>query len=65
MPEVAGDAALYFSPNDTATLAQHLRAIASDDQLVQTLKDKGLKQAKKFSTETYANHIMQVYKSLL
>jgi glycosyltransferase involved in cell wall biosynthesis len=65
MPEVAGDAALYFSPNDTATLAQHLRAIASDDQLVQTLKDKGLKQAKQFSTETYANQIMQVYKSLL
>ncbi len=65
MPEVAGDAALYFSPNDTATLAQHLRLIASDDQLVQTLKDKGLEQAKQFSTETYANHIMQVYKSLL
>jgi glycosyltransferase involved in cell wall biosynthesis len=65
MPEVAEDAALYFSPNDTVTLAQHLRAIASDDQLVQTLKEKGLKQAKKFSTETYANHIMQVYKTLL
>jgi glycosyltransferase involved in cell wall biosynthesis len=65
MPEVADDAALYFSPNDTITLAQHLRAIASDDQLVQTLKDKGLEQAKQFSTETYANHIMQVYKSLL
>jgi hypothetical protein len=29
------------------------------------LKDKGLQQAKQFSTETYANHIMQVYKSLL
>ena len=65
MPEVAEDAALYFSPNDTVTLAQHLRAIASDDQLIQTLKEKGLKQAKKFSTETYANHIMQVYKTLL
>ena len=65
MPEVAEDAALYFSPNDTVTLAQHLRAIASNDQLVQTLKEKGLKQAKKFSTETYANHIMQVYKTLL
>jgi glycosyltransferase involved in cell wall biosynthesis len=65
MPEVAGDAALYFSPHDTASLAQNLQAVASDERLVQTLREKGLQQAKKFGAEQYANSIMQVYKNLL
>ena len=64
MPEVAEDAALYFSPEDTNQLAQHLQEIASDQQLVKILKDKGREQAKKFSTENYANQIIKIYKSL-
>ena len=64
MPEVAEDAALYFSPNDTNQLAKHLQSIVSDEKLVQLLKDKGREQAKKFSTENYANKIIEVYKSL-
>ena len=64
MPEVAEDAALYFAPEDTNQLAQHLQAIASDQQLVKILKDKGREQAKKFSTENYANQIIKIYKSL-
>jgi len=64
MPEVAEDAALYFSPEDTNQLAQHLQAIASDQQLAKILKDKGREQAKKFSTENYANQIIKIYKSL-
>ncbi len=64
MLEVAEDAALYFSPEDTNQLAQHLQAIASDQQLAKILKDKGREQAKKFSTENYANQIIKIYKSL-
>jgi len=64
MPEVAEDAALYFAPDDSNQLAQHLQAIASDQQLVKILKDKGREQAKKFSTENYANQIIKIYKSL-
>ena len=64
MPEVAEDAALYFSPEDTNQLALHLQSIASDQQLVKILKDKGREQAKKFSTENYANQIIKIYKSL-
>jgi glycosyltransferase involved in cell wall biosynthesis len=64
MPEVAEDAALYFSPHDNNQLAKHLESIVSDEKLVQILKDKGREQAKKFSTENYANQIIEVYKSL-
>jgi glycosyltransferase involved in cell wall biosynthesis len=64
MPEVAENAALYFAPDDSNQLAQHLQAIASDQQLVKILKDKGREQAKKFSTENYANQIIKIYKSL-
>jgi len=64
MPEVAENAALYFAPDDSNQLAQHLQAIASDQQLVKILKDKGREQAKKFSTENYANQIIKIYKNL-
>lgn len=65
LPEVAGDAALYFSPHDHETLAGHMIAVASDDDLNNDLRKRGLQQAEKFSTKNYADSVMQVYKNLL
>jgi glycosyltransferase involved in cell wall biosynthesis len=65
LPEVAGDAALYFSPTNYEQLANHMFNIATDSDLVQTLKTKGLDQAQKFATKKYADSIIQVYKSIL
>lgn len=64
MPEVAGDAALYFAPDDDATLAGHLFSIANNKTLADELRTKGFIQAQKFAPSNYAENIMNVYKQL-
>ena len=65
LPEVAGDAALYFAPDDFAMLATHIMNIASNDALVAALQAKGFRQAQKFTNEKYADDIMNIYKKTL
>lgn len=65
LPEVAGDAALYFAPDDFAMLATHIMNIASNDALVAALQTKGFRQAQKFTNEKYADDIMNIYKKTL
>lgn len=65
LPEVGGDAALYFSPYDTDALAKHMLNVATNKNLVNTLLEKGEHQAKKFTAERSAESIMNVYHSLL
>ena len=64
LPEVAGEAALYFSPLDVETLATHLFNIANNPDLVIQLREKGYIQAKKFTPENYANNIINIYQKL-
>ncbi|MEO5892503.1 MAG: glycosyltransferase family 1 protein [Ferruginibacter sp.] len=65
LPEVAGDAALYFSPADHELLATHMLNIATDPQLVAELSAKGFQQAAHFTTAKYADSIMSVYKNVM
>jgi glycosyltransferase involved in cell wall biosynthesis len=65
LPEVAGDAALYFSPNDFDLLAKHMYAVATDNTVVMDLKLKGLEQAQHFTQKNHADSIMTVYQNLL
>jgi glycosyltransferase involved in cell wall biosynthesis len=65
LPEVGGDAALYFAPDDTEQLAQHMLQLAGDSELAGTLRSKGFEQAQFFTTEKYADSIMNVYKHIL
>ena len=65
LPEVAGDAALYFSPGDVDTLAQHMQHVSTDKALVIDLKERGLKRAKLFTGEKHSQSIMEVYKEII
>ena len=65
LPEVAGAAALYFSPDDAGMLAKHMLTIASDKTIANMLIKKGYEQAEIFSTKNYADSIMNVYKTLI
>ncbi len=65
LPEVAGNAALYFSPYDVEALAGYMLRIAGDEALQNELKAKGAKQAAQFSAVKHAESIMNVYKSVL
>jgi glycosyltransferase involved in cell wall biosynthesis len=65
LPEVAGDSALYFAPDDIETLAQHMLHVATDKILVNDLKERGLKRARFFTAEQHAQSIIDVYQHIL
>jgi glycosyltransferase involved in cell wall biosynthesis len=65
LPEVCEDAALYFNPTDVDTLCTHLLNICNNDVLYQSLQQKGFKQATKFTEETFAKSVMDVYINVL
>lgn len=65
LPEVGGDAALYFEPHDIKALSKHMLDVANDKELTAAMINKGKIQAEKFSKANYANSMMAVYKKVL
>jgi glycosyltransferase involved in cell wall biosynthesis len=65
MPEVAGDAAVYFEPHDTDSIAQTLVDIVSSAALRKRLTANGLLRAKQFSWERCAEQTYTAYKHVL
>ncbi|HEX9008354.1 MAG TPA: glycosyltransferase family 1 protein, partial [Patescibacteria group bacterium] len=64
LPEVYGDAALYFDPNDVSGLVFLLETIIKDKELRDELVNKGENQAKKYSWRKMAKETLKVYKDL-
>ena len=62
LPEIGGDAALYFDPYDSASLTDALKKIISDNTLRMQLILKGYERSKLFSWEKTANATKNVYK---
>jgi alpha-1,3-rhamnosyl/mannosyltransferase len=58
MPEIAGDAALFFDPLDANDLCRVLRQVLSSKDLSDSLSARGLLRAQQFSWDrTAARHI--------
>lgn len=51
IPEVCGDAALYFSPQDGAAISAAILRVLADDELRRNLVEKGLNRSRCFSWE--------------
>jgi glycosyltransferase involved in cell wall biosynthesis len=49
LPEVAGEAAMFFDPHNASQLADYMQQIISDPMLKQDLIDKGKKQLRQYS----------------
>lgn len=62
LPEVAGDAALFFEPNDAQTLARHLSQLWESESLRGELIRKGRENVKRFRWETCVERTAQVYR---
>jgi len=54
MPEVAGDAVLYFSPDNAKELAAQIERILQDDALCADLAERSIERAKDFSWDKTA-----------
>lgn len=64
LPEVYGDAALYFDPNDVDDLSSCLDTIMKDQELRSGLATKGYLQARKYSWTKMAKETLLVYKKI-
>ena len=64
LPEVGGDAALYFNPNDSDDIAQKIDQVISDEKLRKEMTEKGYNQIKKFSWEKTAKQTLQALEDL-
>lgn len=62
LPEVAGDATVYFDPTDVSDIATAIRRLLDDAALRSALRQRGLKQAKKFSWRQTARLTLQAYR---
>ena len=49
IPEVVGDAGLYFDPEDSEELGERINQVINDDDLRNKLIEKGYEQKEKFS----------------
>lgn len=65
MPEVYGNAALYFDPYNPKDMADKLSKVLDDPKLRQQLIDAGHKQVKKYSWQKMAKQTLQVYTDVL
>ena len=59
LPEVGGDAVLYFDPRNVDAIAETIRRALSDESLQNDLRARGIAQAKKFSWDQAARELLQ------
>lgn len=63
LPEVGGNAAIYFDPKNVNQLVHLLREVLNDKSLQNKLSKMGLKQADKYSWEKTAAESIKIYLS--
>ncbi len=64
LPEVGGDAAVYFNPQNTDEITQQLDKVLSDEELRKEMVKKGYNQVKQFSWEKAASETLRVLEEL-
>ncbi len=65
IPEAGGEAALYFNPHDSETLASGLTAVLDNEDLAAAMREKGLIQAQRFSWQKAGEETALVYRRAL
>jgi len=65
IPEILGDAPLYFDPYNVDDIANAITKVASDEKLQAELTKKGLDQVKKYNWDETAKKTLKVYKEAL
>lgn len=64
LPEVLGDAALFFDPSSPESIASAMEKVLFDNGMVQHLIKKGSSQVKKYSWTKMAEETYQLYKEI-
>ncbi|MBI5254530.1 glycosyltransferase family 4 protein, partial [Candidatus Falkowbacteria bacterium] len=64
MPEILGDSAEFFDPNNAEQMAEQIFKVISNADLRKKLIEKGFENVKRFSWKKCAKQTLAVYKSL-
>ncbi len=62
--ETSGEAALYADPNDPIAIGLQLQRLLTDEALRADLAERGKRQAEKFSDDTVAHNLLEIYHTL-
>jgi glycosyltransferase involved in cell wall biosynthesis len=65
LPEIVGDAGLFFDPLNKDDMLGVLKRILSDDDLRKDMRRKGLERAKQFSWEKAARDLLTIFENLV
>jgi len=65
LPEVAGDAALYFDPASHEELAEQIELLLQSAALRSSLREEGLRRANQFTWQNFARKHVALYHQLL
>jgi glycosyltransferase involved in cell wall biosynthesis len=65
MPEVGGEAALYFDPYNVEDIANKINLLLNDNEVVVALNENRTKQLEKFSIQNIAKNMNDIYCSLI
>ncbi len=65
MPEILGDAAVYFDPHNPVNVAKVITETLSDKEQLKALRKKGFTQAAKYSWRKMAEETLELYKQVL
>jgi glycosyltransferase involved in cell wall biosynthesis len=64
LPEVAGDAAILFSPHDPYALARVMEDLIQNRSLAEELRRKGIEQARQFTWQRTAEQTIEIYREV-
>lgn len=64
LPEVCGEGAIYFNPNDVDDLTNKIRLLLSNEDLQGELRIKGFENIKRFSWEESSKKIIEIIRRL-
>jgi len=65
LPEIAGDAAAYFNPRDSDSMARALTRFVTDPHWRGDLREAGLRRAREFTWATTARKTLEVYRQVM
>jgi len=65
IPEICGDAAIYFDPNDNYDIAAKIHSVIASEAKQSKLREKGYSQIKKYSWTKMAQETLQIYESMI
>lgn len=64
LPEVLGEAALFFDPTDAQALLATLRRLEAEPEMVHTLRERGYQQVNKYHFRTMALQTYEIYQNI-